>query len=118
MSVIPPASTVTVTSDPQRVVVFDGTNRVLVTGDTYTVTVAAPGPQGPPGPAGSGGFTYYFHTQASPSAGWVIDHNLNRPTHATVFMAGEEVEADVVRNTDDQTTITFPAPTTGSALIS
>ena len=115
---IPPASTVTVTGDPQRVIVRDGSNQVVVAGDTYTVTVLAPGPQGPPGPAGPGGGSYYFHTQAAPSAGWIIDHDLGRPTHCTIFQSGEEVEADVVRNTDDQTTITFPAPTTGEALIS
>lgn len=76
------------------------------------------GVQGPPGPPGPPGGTYYVHTQSTPSAGWVVNHNLGRLAHVTVFVPDfVEVEADVVHNTVNQVAITFASPHAGSAYI-
>lgn len=112
----PDITYVTQTAPPQRVVTVENNAYVVVVETEKTVTIAAPGPQGPPGPAG--GFTFHLHTQSSPSSSWVINHNLGRRAHVTVYVPdGVEVEADVVHNTDDQVVITFATPEMGTALI-
>lgn len=74
------------------------------------------GPQGPEGPPGGSGFEY---TQAVPASTWIIDHNLGRKVHVSLFSVGAVVVfADVVHGSPNQTTITYPVPTTGSAVIS
>ena len=89
------------------------------------VAIPAPGPQGPAGPTGPQGptgppgGTGFEYTQGSPSASWIINHNLNRKVHVSVFnSSAEEIFADVVHGTTNQTTVTFPSPVTGSAVIS
>lgn len=92
-----------------------------------TVTVAPPGPTsvtvlpvaGPTGPQGAPGGSYFVHTQSSPSATWIIDHNLGRKVHVTLFdPLSTVIHADIDHGTPNQTTITFPSPVTGSAVIS
>lgn len=103
---------------------------VTVVRENRIVQVAAPGiqgppgetgpegPQGPQGPEGPAG-QYYVHTQASPSASWVIDHNLNKKVHVSIFNAsGDLVYSDVHHGSLNQASIVFPAPFAGSAVLS
>lgn len=103
-------------------VTSSGDAPVTTVRDNTIVTVTAPGPQGPPGPAGPPGGGYYVHTQTAPSASWIIDHNLGRRVHVALSDATaapfRNVYADVVHGTLNQTSITFPTPVTGSAVIS
>lgn len=95
---------------------------VVVVREPVVVTVAAPGPQGPQGPAGAPGApggSYFTHTQSTPAATWIIDHNLAKKVHVTIFNpAGTVIHADIDHGTTNQATITFPSPVTGSAVIS
>lgn len=113
----PDITFLTETGPPERVVVeVTDQAQVVVVEAVTTISVTAAGPQGPPGP--TGGFTFHFHTQSSPSSAWVITHNLGRRAHVTVYVPdGTEVEADVVHNNDNQVAITFATPQTGTALI-
>lgn len=77
------------------------------------------GPTGPQGDPGTPGGSYFVHTQSSPSATWIIDHNLAKKVHVSVFDdLNREIFADVEHGTTNQTTITFPGPVTGSVVIS
>lgn len=81
----------------------------------YTVVPVA-GPQGEPGTPGG---SYFVHTQSTPAATWVIDHDLAKKVHVTIFNpAGTVIHADIDHGSPDQTTITFPTPVTGSVVIS
>lgn len=73
-----------------------------------------------PGPSGSvGGYT---HVQSSPSASWLINHNLGRYPLCQVLIDidgdtfPELVIADVEHNSVNQTAITFPSAQTGRAV--
>jgi hypothetical protein len=80
-----------------------------------------PGPQGPPGADGADGVSYdpFQHVQASPSSSWVVEHGFGRLVHVTLAnTAGELVEADVVQTSPNVVSVSFPAPTTGTAFIS
>lgn len=114
------------------VTVVEQANRLTVTGDdppTLTVTqviprleVSSTGPQGIPGPQGlpgtPGGNGFAF-TQSSPAATWIIDHNLGRKVHVTVFDPdGVVVYADLQHGSLNQVTVTFAAPFAGSAVVS
>lgn len=55
--------------------------------------------------------------QTVPSALWLIDHKFGRSPLVDVYVAGEQVEADV-SVTDTLVSITFPAPTAGTAVLS
>jgi len=87
---------------------------LTIPGAFDVIVVPVVGIQGPPGVAG--GFEY---TQAAPSSTWIIDHNLGRKVHVSIFSdLAELVFADVMHGSINQTTITFPLPITGSAVIS
>lgn len=96
--------------------------RIVLVRQPTVVAVTAPGPQGPQGaqgPAGAPGGSAYVHTQAAPSASWVIDHNLGRKVHVSVVTdLGRLVFADVEHGSLNQTTVTFPGPVTGAAILS
>lgn len=81
-----------------------------------------PGATGPQGPVGPPGGTVYTHTQSTPAATWVIDHNLGRRAHVTLFATTTApwrvAYADVEHGSLNQTTIMFPEPVSGSAVIS
>ncbi|PRH79393.1 hypothetical protein C6N75_09935 [Streptomyces solincola] len=86
------------------------------------LTLSQGGQQGPPGPPGvpgaPGGFVYE-HTQSVAAATWVINHNIGRRVHVSVFdSSGRQVETDVEHGTTNQTSVIFATPTTGSAVIS
>lgn len=97
-------------------------NEVVVTRVVQDVVVSAPGPQGPVGPAGPAGApggSAFEYTASTPSISWVLNHNLGRKVHVSIFGdAGDLVFADVEHGSTNQTTITFSVPTTGSAVIS
>jgi hypothetical protein len=88
----------------------------------------AVGPEGPQGetgdtgPVGPPGGTAYVHTQTVPASTWIIDHNLGRRVHVSLSDAVAApfrlVYSDVDHGSLNQTTVTFPTPTAGSAVLS
>ena len=67
---------------------------------------------GPPGPAGES----YDHVQSSPSAEWVVNHNLGvRPAVSVLSPGGVEVLASITHASTNQLRIYFAQPQTGSA---
>lgn len=68
-----------------------------------------------PGPGG-GSDAHYLHTQASPSATWVIPHALGKRASITVIdSAGDECEGTVRHDSVNQATVSFSAPFAGVA---
>jgi hypothetical protein len=66
--------------------------------------------------AGAGGVSPYVHTQSTPAATWVINHNRGVIPSCTVFsLGGAEVEAEVLHVSLNQTQVFFVAPAAGSA---
>ena len=67
------------------------------------------------------GFTMqtYIHTQSTASTSWVINHNLGFKPNVTLLSAGGmQMEADVLHVSNNQVTITFLIPVTGTARLS
>ncbi len=59
------------------------------------------------------GFTY---TQNTPSSTWIINHGLGyKPIVSIYTLGGQEIEADILHTSDNQTQIFFSVPTTGIA---
>lgn len=65
---------------------------------------------------GPGTDTRFEWTQATPAATWSIPHPFGRRPVATVYVAGEVVDADVTA-TAVNLTVTFPAPTAGTVAL-
>lgn len=81
-------------------------------------TVGPRGPQGPQGPAGTSGDTSFLHTQAVAASTWIISHNLNRYCTMTLYSPGFEIiYSDVVQGSLNTTTVSFPSPQTGYAVL-
>jgi hypothetical protein len=60
----------------------------------------------------------HVHTQGSPSATWVITHNMNKFPSVTVVDSGENiVEGEVIYNNLNQLTINFSGGFSGKAYI-
>jgi len=58
----------------------------------------------------------YVHIQSSPSASWVVTHNLNkRPSVVVVDSADSVVVGEVEYNSDNQVTLTFAGAFSGKA---
>lgn len=58
----------------------------------------------------------YRHVQATPSATWVVDHNLDKYPSVTVLSStGETVEGNVTYTTSNQATLLFSAQFAGEA---
>jgi len=110
-------------------VVETGPETVEVTEEIVTniIDASVPGPQGSPGPTGptgpqgppgSGGASY-THDQITPSAVWVITHNLNfYPNISVEDSGGNEHFPDVVYDSANQVTLTFNAANGGKAYLS
>lgn len=89
-----------------------------------TVSVSLPskvsvdlGKQGPPGPPGPGATTYN-HDQVTPSAEWIVNHNLGRLVSVTVLSAGNvEVEAEIAQLSSNQLRVYFNQPQVGKVLV-
>ena len=61
----------------------------------------------------------YIHNQASPSASWIVTHNLGNRVGVTVYDAsGDAVIGQVGFISANQISVTWPAPTTGFAVCS
>jgi len=61
--------------------------------------------------------TEFEFLQTTPSAVWLIDHKFGRSPLVDIYVDGEQVEADI-DVTDTMVTVTFPAPTAGTAVLS
>lgn len=58
----------------------------------------------------------YEHEQSSPSATWVVSHNLKkRPSVTVVDSAGTEIICEVQHDSDNQVTLIFDSSTSGKA---
>lgn len=68
------------------------------------------------GPPGGGAGSAQVFTQSSPSASWSITHTFGRLPLVDLYVAGQQVEADV-EATDSTVSVTFPAPTAGTAVL-
>lgn len=69
---------------------------------------------GPPGPTG----TTYTHDQLTPSATWVITHNMNKyPSVMIVDSGGTVIDPDIHYDSTIQMTVTFGSPTSGKAYL-
>src|ERR1700759_605840 len=74
------------------------------------------GPQGPPGPSGG---VPVIHVQSTPSAAWVINHNLGTLVHVTILNnANTVVDAEVIESTVNTVVINFNTAQTGTAIVS
>ena len=91
------------------IVVNDGENSVIVVKEqTNSVTVT--------GVIGGGGDSSYVYTQASPSATWVINHNMAKfPSVTVVDSANNIVYGEVLYNSNMQVTLTFAGAFSGKA---
>lgn len=97
------------------------THPVRVRTATGWLDLTVPGPEGPPGPAGPAGEAPepFIFTQGTPSATWVILHNLNRYPSVMVVDSGNTViDPDIHYDDATQITINFGAPTSGKAYLS
>ena len=78
-----------------------------------TVVISSPGPQGP-----GGGEIFYVHTQATSSAVWTINHNLNgEPTAVVLDSAGTQCEGTFSYPSKSQMVITFTSAFSGTAYV-
>ncbi len=113
------AESLTVSDDSVTVSVTENAASLVVQEAANALTVAAVGPAGPPGAPGPAGGDVFVHTQSTPAATWVIDHDRGRRVHVSLLNDSDEVVfSDIEHGSLNQTTITFPAPTTGVAIIS
>ena len=80
--------------------------------------VAPIGPVGPVGPPGPTQPLFYTHTQATPSASWVINHNLNGyPTVVVFDSAGTQCEGSFSYTSLNQMVITYSSAFSGLAYV-
>lgn len=91
------------------IVVNDGENSVIVVKEqTNSVTVT--------GVIGGGGDASYVYVQSSPSATWVINHNMAKfPSVTVVDSADNVVYGEVLYDSNMQVTITFAGAFSGKA---
>ena len=95
--------------------------KIIVKPGTTRISVVKSGPPGPPGPPGSNGAAIaYVHTQVTPSASWVINHNLNFHPNFSVEEAetGTGLEPAHIHHSDDQLELHFNTPRAGIARLS
>jgi len=98
-----------------NITVTNTIQNVTVTNQQPNITVSAVGPQGPAGTAAN---IFYTHTQATPSATWTINHNLNGNPTAVVFdSANTQCEGTFSYPTLNQMVITFTAAFSGVAYV-
>lgn len=89
------------------------------------IEIVYPGPRGPKGdpgiqgPSGPAGGSYLEYVQASPSASWIVTHNLNKiPTVTLISDDNKMIIPDVDFTSANSLTLMFPAPTTGKVVLS
>lgn len=131
LDVVEQVTEVTVQAGSGSVTVVEQPVTLTVTQVAPTIEVAStgvqgapgpqgePGPEGPEGPAGPPGGGFFVYTQNTPAATWVIDHNLGRKVQVSLFNTVQVVvHADIQHGSINQTTVTFPSPFAGSAVLS
>lgn len=109
-------STDIVTVDvPKTVVVSDNEIQVVeVAAQDEVVSVISVAEQGPAGPSS----VTYIHNQASASAVWTINHNLNRhPSTTVVDSAGNVVIGNILYASEFQIVISFSGSFAGKAYL-
>ena len=110
-----------VTAEPVEVTVAGDPVEVTIAATPLAITVetiGAQGPRGPQGAAGAAGNLAFEHAQATPAATWTIavPPEFGRRPVVGVYIADEAVFTDVVADAST-VTITFPAPTSGTAVL-
>ena len=65
---------------------------------------------------GSGGPHGTEHFQSAAASTWIIAHSLGRRPSVSIYIDGEEVDADIVANTS-QVSVIFPSPRSGYAVL-
>ncbi len=88
----------------------------VLSGPTPVFELLFPGPRGPQGEPGSG-TVHFEHTQATPAAAWIIVHNFGRNPSVTLIIDGRVEYTEIVHPDLNTTTVYWPAPTAGRALI-
>jgi len=68
---------------------------------------------GAPGPAGPAGASAFEHVQSTPSASWVVTHNLGRRAVTEVYDATDSEVVAEVAHTTTTATVVWAAPATG-----
>lgn len=101
--------TTIISGDEITTVVAGAVVQTTVAPQVISTSISAVGAPGASGPS-------HVHTQSSPSATWVINHNLGfKPAVALVTVGGVEMFADVVHTNSNQVTVLFVQPTAGTA---
>lgn len=111
-------STVVIRQNQTLVRVTGSEPRSLTVRDTRVAQVTGIGPRGPQGLPGASGADQdsFDFTQASPTAVWVIPHNLGRePIVQTYTVGGLQMFGAVQHLSDNQVNVYFNAPTAGTA---
>jgi hypothetical protein len=99
------------------VVTSSGSQEVVVSGLT-TIGIVSVGVQGPPGADGPPGAAYVYQ-QVTPSASWLVDHQLGYfPNVTTVDTTDRMVQGDVTYVDQNTLTIDFSAAFSGKAYLS
>ena len=98
------------TDETTLVVTTDETT--LVVTDT-SVEIIEVGIQGPPGKDAVQ--TFYTHNQTTPSALWVVNHNLgHQPVIGVNSVGGMQMIAEVLHQSPNQVLVYFDSPTMGA----
>jgi hypothetical protein len=72
--------------------------------------------KGPPGDAAAGADKNFVYTQLSPSASWLVTHNLNKfPAVEVVDSGGSTIIPNIHYNDANSVTLSFAAATSGKA---
>ena len=88
--------------------------KVIEEGGVLVVEVIHPGPQGPPGESSTDGS--HIHQQPTASSTWIINHNLGfRPAVEVYNTGSQEIEADIVHTSVNQTVVSFTTAIAGYA---
>lgn len=98
-----PVQTVTITLP-------DGTIAATVDDVRATITL-----EGPPGPAGSGSRLVF--TQTSPASVWTVNHGLNKPSVQVFDALDDLIYPDIAHTSPTQVIVSFPAPVSGTAVL-
>lgn len=97
---------------PTTVQLTAETKPVQVVLPTTAATVVVVGKQGPAGTPGAG----YVHTQAVAASTWTINHNLGfTPAVAVFTVGGQQMIAEVLHTSINQTLIYLASAMAGSA---
>ena len=81
------------------------------------VPTGAPGPIGPQGTAGTA--PRFEHQQTTPSATWIVNHNLSfRPNVSTLTLGGVQMIGEHIHISTNQVNLYFDSPVAGIAIFS